>query len=191
MAIELLNTVTNNQPQADPDISSSFLLAKVEVHPDSLLVIVDGDQRQVEPRVMDLLVYGSGRPGTLLSKEQIMQDVWDGAHVVPEALQRVVSLLRKALGDKRDEPRFVETISKKGYRFLLTPEALPGAEAIRLTEQNVRLSPLHLIIAALVLVSLTWLAVSLLGKDEAWAPEADGPTEDQVEVDLPPPKADD
>ena len=183
--------MTDIKQQSDRQTPSSFLLADVEVHPDSLFLVVDGEQRQVEPRVMDLLVYGSDRAGQLLSKERITQDVWDGAHVVPEALQRVVSLLRKSLGDQRDEPQFVETISKKGYRFLLIPEPLPGAIPIKLTEKNVRISPLYLIIAALLLVFLTWVVLSNLGQDDAWAPQADGNSESQIEEDVPVPEPED
>ena len=94
----------------------------------------------------------------LLSKQQIMQDVWGTTHLVPAALQRVVSLLRKTLGDSRNEAAYVETISNKGYRFLVVPEPLSdqGETTIKITEKSIRSSPLVLFIAAAVLVILTW-----------------------------------
>lgn len=140
---------------------------------------------------MELLVYGSQRAGQLLSRQQIMEDVWGGTHLVPEALQRVVSLLRKTLGDRREEPVFIETISSKGYRFLREPKSLtrPGAEDIKLTEKSVRSSPLFLIIAATVIVILTWLIASQFSSEEAWAPRADGSPADQTVDRAPVPPA--
>jgi len=183
--------MTNNQPTADLSGPSGFALAGVEVHPESLLLVVNGDRRRIEPRVMDLLVYGSSRAGQLLSKQQIMRDIWADAPVVPEALQRVVSSLRKAIGDRPDDPVFVETISKKGYRFLLSPEPLPGEKTIKLTEKSVHLSPLHLIIAVLVLATIVWIAVSNFGQGDIWAPKADERSDGQVEHNSPPPEAGD
>ncbi len=193
MAIELIQTMINTHQQADRRTSSAFRLGGVEVRPESLVLVVDGERRHVEPRVMDLLVYGSDRAGQLLTKQQIMQDVWGGTHFVPEALQRAVSQIRKSLDDDLNELVFIETISRKGYRFLITPEPLPdpGAEAIKLTEKSIRSSPLFLIIAALALMLLTWLAILQFEQEDVWAPEADGKSNGQGAETAPVPKPDD
>ena len=190
MALEADDIVANTFRQSDRQTPGAFLLGDVEVHPESLLVIVGGESRRVEPKVMDLLVYGSNRAGQLLSKQQIMEDLWGGTHPVPEALQRVVSLLRKALGDRPAAPVFVETVSKIGYRFLLAPDQITGGESIKLTEKNVRVTPLVLVIGALILVLLTWFAVNEFGREEAVAPRADGSLEDQSTEPAPAPEAD-
>ena len=192
MALEYFHDVTNTRQPAVQNTTSAFMLADVEVRPDSLLLIVGGEHRRVEPRVMDLLVYGSKRAGQLLSRQKILEDVWGETHLVPEALQRVISLLRKSLGDRRNEPIFIETISSKGYRFLLNPQPLPepGAKDVKLTEKSVRSSPLTLLIAALSLVLLTWFVVNQLSPEEAWAPQADGESSSQEGEGAPPPAAD-
>lgn len=173
------------------DQSTAFTLGAVEVYPDTLRLIVNGEEVRVEPKVMDLLVYGSERCGQLLSKEVIMADVWSGVQVVPAALQRVVSLLRKALGDSRDQPVFLETVSKKGYRFLVQPKGLLGDNTIQLNEKTIRTSPLILIVAALLIAAITWVAVDRFRPTDAVAPEAENGPQTETAEHAPPPLPDD
>ena len=76
-----------------------------------------GEQR-LEPKVMDLLFLLAGTPGKVFSREQILDALWPGLIVGDDALARTVSKLRQALGDDAKAPRYIETISKRGYRLL-------------------------------------------------------------------------
>lgn len=78
----------------------------------------DGEARHVEPRVMELLVFLAESPGVTLSREQILETVWQGAAVVDAVLPRAVSELRAALGDDARDPRFVQTVPRRGYRLI-------------------------------------------------------------------------
>ncbi|MEM6704493.1 MAG: LpqB family beta-propeller domain-containing protein [Acidobacteriota bacterium] len=80
----------------------------------------------VEPRVMDLLVLLAESPGRVFSREEILERVWPGTAVQDDALRRVVTLLRRALDDDPKEPRYIETITRRGYR-LVAPVAQPPA----------------------------------------------------------------
>ena len=166
--------MTNTSIEATPNESSAFMLGEVEVRPDSLTLVVGGEERRVEPRVMDLLVYGSERAGQLLSRQQINKDVWGGVHTVPEAVQRVVSILRKCLGDDPRNPEFIETLSSKGYRFLMVPKPVSGSgsDEVKMTEQRIRVSPLTVLMATLIIVLLTWLVLSRFEND-VFAPLAE------------------
>lgn len=76
----------------------------------------------VEPRVMDVLavlVSGSNRT---LSRDELIESVWGHPNVADEALSRCISLLRMALGDDRRNPRFIETVPKRGYRLIVPVE---------------------------------------------------------------------
>ena len=86
-------------------------------------ILRDGQVIPVEPRVMELLVYLSARAGQLVTKRELMDQVW-GANVVDQAIQRAVSLLRSALGDSAQDPRIIETVPGQGYRMLLIPSAV-------------------------------------------------------------------
>lgn len=82
------------------------------------LVRDDGRVERIEPRLMDLLLRLAREPGTVVSREAILADVWTGVVVDDDALARAVSRLRRALGDDAKSPRYVETIPKRGYRLI-------------------------------------------------------------------------
>ncbi len=166
----------NTEIQNEDSGSAAFALGDVEVYPESLILVVGGTERRVEPKIMNLLTYFSARPNQVLSKSQILSDVWGGAHVVDEALQRAVSVLRKTLEDDRESRVFIETISKKGYRLLVSPVPIgePRADEINITEKNIQTSPLSLIIGAAILVLLTYLVIDSLTDQVPMAPEPDG-----------------
>lgn len=67
---------------------------------------------------MDLLTYLAVHRGEVVSKNQLLNDVWGTEAVSESALTRTVTELRQALGDAADEPRLLETIPKRGYRLI-------------------------------------------------------------------------
>lgn len=83
-------------------------------------------QVRLEPRAMNLLVYLAGRAGRVTSKQEILEAVWKGVFVSDSALTRTIADLRRSLGDDAKDPRYLETISKRGYR-LLAPVSGRGA----------------------------------------------------------------
>lgn len=98
----------------------------LQVDPVRNAIIHDGKVRTVEPRVMELLVYLSLRPGQVVTKRELMNEVWR-TNVVDEAIQRAVSLLRSALGDTAQDPKIIETLPRRGYRMLIAPATLDPA----------------------------------------------------------------
>lgn len=81
----------------------------------------------VEPRVMDVLFALAAGAGCPLSRDEIIEAAWGHPHVTDEALSRCISLLRQALRDDPRKPRFIETLSKRGYRLLAPLEARVAA----------------------------------------------------------------
>lgn len=82
------------------------------------LLFRDGEPVPLMPKTADLLHALLERRGEVVSKAELMKLVWPDAQVEETGLARNVSLLRKTLGDEGAESRFVETIPKRGYRFL-------------------------------------------------------------------------
>ena len=78
---------------------------------------------------MDLLFLLAGAPGRVFSREQILEALWPGLIVGDDALARTVSKLRQALGDDARAPRYIETISKRGYRLLADTVPAAGSAA--------------------------------------------------------------
>lgn len=80
-------------------------------------------------RMLEFLV---DHPGRLLGKDELLDAVWPDAHVVDAVLSVTVSQLREALDDDPRRPRFIETVHRRGYRWIGTvagDEAAPEAEA--------------------------------------------------------------
>ncbi|MGH2669525.1 MAG: winged helix-turn-helix domain-containing protein, partial [bacterium] len=65
--------------------------------------------------VLQVLVEQSGR---LVSKEELLRSVWAGTHVRDAVLKVCIREIRKALGDSVRAPRYIETIHRRGYRFI-------------------------------------------------------------------------
>lgn len=82
------------------------------------LLFRDGEPVPLMPKTADLLHALLERRGEVVSKAELMKLVWPDAQVEETGLARNVSLLRKALGDEGAESRFIETVPKRGYRFL-------------------------------------------------------------------------
>ena len=108
----------------DGDANKDFRLGTWLVQP-SLNRLSDGDQVvTIEPRVMDTLVCLASRRGKILSANELLDTVWQGRAHTDDTIYQAVVHLRKALGDDVHQPRYIETIPKKGYR-LLAPVVFP------------------------------------------------------------------
>ncbi|MBW8879559.1 MAG: AAA family ATPase [Acidobacteria bacterium] len=96
----------------------AFRLGEWTVHPAEGTLCAAGRSLRLEPRVMDVLVYLASAPGRVVSKEELLAAVWEGAFVEEGALTQVIHSLRKALGDDARQPQYIQTIPKRGYRLL-------------------------------------------------------------------------
>jgi DNA-binding winged helix-turn-helix (wHTH) protein len=72
----------------------------------------------------NVLRYLAENPGKLVSKDELHQIVWRDTHVGPAAIDRAVSDVRQALGDRADDPLFIETVRGRGYRFVAKIESI-------------------------------------------------------------------
>jgi DNA-binding winged helix-turn-helix (wHTH) protein len=72
----------------------------------------------LRPKCFDLLVDLIEHRGKLVTKEQLMQRVWRDVVVNDATISRTVAALRAALGDDPEEPQYIETVSRRGYKFI-------------------------------------------------------------------------
>jgi len=82
----------------------------------------------LSPKALDLLFFFAERPGALVTKDQMLEALWPGVAVTDNAITQVVSELRQALGDEPASPRYVETVPRRGYRFIAVVEPAAAAE---------------------------------------------------------------
>jgi TolB-like protein/DNA-binding winged helix-turn-helix (wHTH) protein len=78
---------------------------------------------------MEVLVCLASQPGEPVPKETILRAVWPETFVSDDVLIRSVSELRRSLRDDAREPKFIETIPKRGYRLVATVSSLKGSTA--------------------------------------------------------------
>jgi DNA-binding winged helix-turn-helix (wHTH) protein len=79
-----------------------------------------GRSKPITPTVFRILQVLLERAGDIVTKEELMGEVWPDSHVEEGNLNRNVSTLRKALGEKPSDHKYIETVPKSGYR-LVTP----------------------------------------------------------------------
>src|SRR5262245_47022017 len=121
----------------------------------------------LEPKVFDVLRFLIARRDRLVTKEELLENVWSGTFVAPNALTRAVAQLRKALGDDADQPRYIETAAKRGYRFV-APVVIDGGAAPEVVSAALsvrpRRRPSHRVVmavaatAVLVIGTFVWVA---------------------------------
>ena len=95
-----------------------FHLAGRLVQPELNRISHDGTTAQVEPKVMQVLLRLCERPGEVVSKQELLERVWQGVFVTEDVLVRAVGELRRVFGDDSETPRVIETIRTRGYRLI-------------------------------------------------------------------------
>ncbi|ASK99122.1 winged helix-turn-helix domain-containing protein [Xanthomonas citri] len=95
-----------------------FRLGPLLVEPERLTLIDDGQTITLEPRMMEVLIALAERAGEVISAEQLLIEVWHGSFYGDNPVHKTIAQLRRKLGDDSRQPRFIETIRKRGYRLL-------------------------------------------------------------------------
>ncbi len=93
-------------------------IAGWEVDPAAHQLSRDGQQRHLEPRAMDVLMLLAGRAGSVVTRTELMTQVWGDTFVSDDAVSATIIKLRKAFGDDARRPRLIETVPKSGYRLI-------------------------------------------------------------------------
>src|SRR5262245_32382176 len=92
--------------------------------PASFRLFRGDDPVALAPRALALLMLLVARPEVLITKDEIMRLLWSDVAVTDNALTQVVSDLRQALGDDPMSPRYIQTVPRRGYRFIATVETI-------------------------------------------------------------------
>jgi DNA-binding winged helix-turn-helix (wHTH) protein/Tfp pilus assembly protein PilF len=107
---------------------------------------------RLEPKACDLLLYFAAHPGEVLSREQLIANVWNGKFVTDDAVMVAVYALRQAFDDDSKKPRFIETIRGRGYRWMAIP-SVPQIKPAR------SLNVLWSLLIALGMAAFLWAVV--------------------------------
>ncbi len=78
----------------------------------------DGEEIRLPPRVLGVLQFLLERQGKVVSKQALLDAVWGDTAVTETSLTEAISLLRQALVDDAQSPRYLQTVHRRGYRFI-------------------------------------------------------------------------
>lgn len=106
--------------------------------PADRLLLRDGQSISLPPKAFDILVVLVQRSGHLVEKQQLIEAVWPGLFVEEGNISVMIHALRKALASNGGDRKYIETVSKRGYRFvaevrLIEAEPLPTIDPVRST----------------------------------------------------------
>jgi TolB-like protein/DNA-binding winged helix-turn-helix (wHTH) protein/Flp pilus assembly protein TadD len=107
--------------------NGSFLVGDWRVDPQANLLTRNGSAVRLEPKMMSVLLLLAENAGQVVSKEKLLDVVWKDVFVSEQALKVTISELRKALADDARNPRFINTIPKKGYQLIAEVKPVTAA----------------------------------------------------------------
>lgn len=106
-----------------------------------------GEPVALAPKPFAVLCALARKPDKLVTKNELLDAVWGHRFVTDSVLKSAISEVRAALGDDPKQPRYIETVSRRGYRFVGAQVVMQSAAAI---ERNGAGGPGHPALAALI-----------------------------------------
>ncbi|QHS12404.1 winged helix-turn-helix domain-containing protein [Shewanella sp. Arc9-LZ] len=120
---------------------STFFFGDWQINPHSNSIQSGDVIRSLEPKAMDVLRLLCQHQGEVLAADDIINHCWNNIAIGDNPLHKVITQLRKALGDQASNPQYIETIRKRGYRTIASVEFPIGHHAKVTTQQWQGASP--------------------------------------------------
>src|SRR5262245_42902136 len=95
-----------------------YLVGELEVDPVRLRLRREGEELALRQKSFQVLMYLLEHRARLVTKEELLQRIWEGAAVTDDALVQIIVELRKVFGDDPRHPRFIRTVPKAGYQLI-------------------------------------------------------------------------
>ncbi|MEL7187402.1 MAG: winged helix-turn-helix domain-containing protein, partial [Pseudomonadota bacterium] len=119
------------------ELLQGFYLGDLLVEPLKGQVTGTTGSVHIPPKAMEVLLCLANDPGELVTREHLITEVWGEGHGSAETLSHAVSEIRHALDDHPEEPVFIQTLPRRGYRLVVAPElASEHSSTIILGTQN-------------------------------------------------------
>src|ERR1035438_7930393 len=112
--------------QMETFVKHAYRFGPFLLDPRERLLLHEGQVVPLTPKAFELLVFLVEREGHLIDKAELLKAVWHGSVVEEGNLPVTISVLRKALNDDRGLHKYIETVSKRGYRFVADVTQVDG-----------------------------------------------------------------
>ncbi|WP_448565368.1 winged helix-turn-helix domain-containing protein [Thalassotalea ganghwensis] len=90
----------------------------IVIHPKLSVLTINQQEVAIEPKLLELLLLFCHHVDQIISREQILDTIWPNSLVTDNAVNKLVASLRKLLNDDSKAPQFIQTVPKRGYRFI-------------------------------------------------------------------------
>jgi DNA-binding winged helix-turn-helix (wHTH) protein/TolB-like protein len=139
-------------------LQSGFRLGPWTVIPERGRLRRGNIREHLEPMVMDVLVVLATHQGSVVTRDQLVHEVWKDRFVTDEAIVAKIATLRQKLGDDSRNPKYIETIPRRGYRLIMAVEAAdaPAQEQEKRPVRRLSRTLLMAGIVALALAAIYW-----------------------------------
>jgi len=108
----------NNKTTPTYLLNTEFKSGEIVVKPSQNRLYIGGHEKILQPKVLDLLTLLCAAQGETLSKSHLVNALWPNTIVGPDSLANTMARLRKALNDDAKNAQYIETVQRKGYRWL-------------------------------------------------------------------------
>ena len=88
------------------------------IDPRTWLLTLDGRAVDLSPRLVEILAFIVSGEGRIVTKDELLERFWPNINIADNTLTRAIADIRKVIGDDAASPRYVETASRRGYRFI-------------------------------------------------------------------------
>src|SRR2546427_12158128 len=129
-AQEFLKDVSHEQPMSE-QVKQFYEFGRFRINSAQRLLLRDQEIVPLTPKVFDMLVTLVESSGEVVSKDFLMKKVWPDTFVEEGNLTQNISLLRKALGEGQNGHQYIETVARRGYRFVAPVRVSLGNEFAR------------------------------------------------------------
>jgi TolB-like protein/DNA-binding winged helix-turn-helix (wHTH) protein/tetratricopeptide (TPR) repeat protein len=112
----------------------AFEFGTFRLVPEERLFLQDGEEIAVPPKAFDLLVLLVENHGHLVTKDELMRQIWPDSFVEEANLSVKMSALRRILGESPQDQRYIQTVPRKGYRFVAdvgTHDQVPDSPSLQ------------------------------------------------------------
>lgn len=141
-------------------LEPDFRLGEMAVRPSGLEVVVEGERRTLEPRVMEVLVALARLAGEVVSRDELVAACWNGRSVSDDAINRTIVKVRR-IARLAASPSFaVETIPRVGYRLVVS-SLPPGLSKPPAGRRHSRAFLLGVVVAGLCLLVVVGTGIVL------------------------------
>jgi len=99
-----------------------------QVDPRTWLLTDDGHAVDLSPRLVEIFAFIIERRGDIVTKDELLDRFWPDVHISDNTLTRAIADIRKAIGDDASQPTWLETVSRRGFRFVGTAATPPAVD---------------------------------------------------------------